>query len=57
MAAVDDELRTLRSALRILEEKAQRTGGAGYPMQIAQVRQLIAQKERQIVSRTDAVIE
>ena len=46
MADTDDELRTLRSALRVLEEKNRRTGGDGYPLQIARVRDLIALKEQ-----------
>ncbi|MDQ0323473.1 hypothetical protein QO002_005679 [Pararhizobium capsulatum DSM 1112] len=46
MADIDDELRTLRSALRVLEEKNRRTGGDGYPLQIAQVRDMIAERER-----------
>ncbi|MDQ0324056.1 hypothetical protein QO002_006263 [Pararhizobium capsulatum DSM 1112] len=46
MADIDDELRTLRSALRVLEEKNRRTGGDGYPFQITQVRDMIAERER-----------
>lgn len=46
MVDKDDELRTLRSALRILEEKNRRTGGVGYPLQIARVREIIALKEQ-----------
>ena len=53
MAGVDDELRTLRSALRVLEEKNRRTGGDGYPLQIAQLNHLIVEKEATVPTLRD----
>ncbi|WP_438754858.1 hypothetical protein [Pararhizobium sp. O133] len=56
MAEVDNELRTLRSALRVLEEKNRRTGGDGYPLQIAQLKHLIVEKEANHHPRIDVGI-
>jgi hypothetical protein len=38
---LEDELRTLRSALRALEDKQRRTGGEGYRMQIKALKEMI----------------
>jgi predicted nuclease with TOPRIM domain len=45
MTSLDDELRTLRSALRSLEEKFRRTGGDGYRLQISRMKEIIDERE------------
>jgi hypothetical protein len=46
MSNIDDELRVLHSAIRSLEKKWRRTGDEYYPIQIRQLKELIANRER-----------
>lgn len=45
MAPLEDELRTLRSAFRSLEDKHRRTGGEGYRIQIKALKEMISSRE------------
>uniref|UniRef100_UPI0031017754 hypothetical protein n=1 Tax=Neorhizobium sp. EC2-8 TaxID=3129230 RepID=UPI0031017754 len=46
MSNIDDELRVLHSAIRSLEKKWRRTGDEYYPIQIRQLKEMVADRER-----------
>jgi hypothetical protein len=45
MSNIDDELRVLHSAIRNLQKKWHRTGGEHYPIQIRQLKEMVADRE------------